>query len=159
MLICIIIMHTMTQMLVDNVEAWIFPVPIIGIKFNVRLLLFFSEISVSLAHRQSSKAYCLMISLKLEVLHTNQTLYWTWEFFIDFLCSICLSSIWALYTYNCIFTASCWDSGCYEPSFTDVELRHKESKTRNRHWFSKPGLSCILLEFSKYLSLCKKFYL
>lgn len=98
-------MHTTTHLLVDNVEACIFPVPIIGIKFNVWLLLFFLRSLSHLAHRQSSKAYCLMTSLKLEVLHANQTLHWRWEFFIDFLYSIFLFSIWALFTYNCIFTA------------------------------------------------------
>lgn len=46
--------------------------------------------------------YCQGRQSKLLVLpqqwHANQTLHWTWEFFIDFLHSICLSSIWALYT-------------------------------------------------------------
>lgn len=45
----------------------------------------FSEICV-IWHidKQSSKAYCLIISLKLEVLHTSQTLHWTWKLCIDF---------------------------------------------------------------------------
>lgn len=104
-----------------------------------------------LAHRQSSKAYCLMISLKLEVLHANQTLPWTQEFFIDFLYSICLSSFRALHTYNCIFTGSCWDSACYKPSFRDVKLRHKANKMRSRQSFSKSGLSCL-----SFQNTCKK---